>query len=473
MDDKMIKHLRILIIEDSDDDTELLLRNLKKGGYEPEWQRVETAQEMKTALQEKEWDIIIADYQLPEFTGLGALEIYNSTDLDIPFIIVSGTIGEEIAVETMRLGAHDYIMKDKLTRLVPAIERELREVTIRHEKQKAEAELKIAARQWQTTFDAMNDSICLLNTEGKILRSNQATADFFQIPIDQIVGRTCWNLVHGTSSPIDNCPFVKMKVTKQREILTLPVENNWLEVTVDPVFNDHGDIIGAVHVISDVTIRIRAEEKIKASLKEKEILLKEIHHRVKNNLQIICSLLSLQAQNIKDEHTLAMFEESRNRVRSMSLVHEELYHSDDFAHVDFSTYLENLISNLYRVYSTSSTKIKLEMKIEKITLGIDLAVPCGLIINELISNALKHAFPPSWQGRGKISVSFAEDDMGTVKLIVKDNGIGLSENIDIQKTESLGLHLIQILAEDQLGGKISLSRNRGTKFQIRFKRNFE
>ena len=215
--------------------------------------------------------------------------------------------------------------------------------------------------------------------------------------------------------------------------------------------------------------RKQAENEIKASLKEKNLLLKEIHHRVKNNLQVISSLLGLQAKHIKDKQALKMFEASKNRVRSMGLIHEELYRSKDFTNIDFASYIKNLTDQLVKTYIIDSGKIELDVKVEDVSLGIDQAIPIGLVINELVSNALKYAFPPSFKGKGKIELTLCSMEAGEIELIVKDNGVGIPKEPDIRKTESLGMQLVYIMAEDQLDGKVTLDRRRGTKFTIRFK----
>jgi len=235
------------------------------------------------------------------------------------------------------------------------------------------------------------------------------------------------------------------------------------------VKDDNNRITGLVGIHTDITERVQAEEQIQKDLKEKEILLKEIHHRVKNNLQIVGSLLGLQAKHIKDKQALEMFEESRNRVRSMALVHENLYRSKDFANINFAKYIKNLTDQLVKTYIIDSGKIELDVKVEDVCPGIDQAIPCGLIINELVSNALKHAFPPSLKRKGKIEIAVHSMEADEIELTVKDNGVGIPKELDIRKTESLGLKLVTILAEDQLDGKVTLDRSGGTKFTIRFK----
>lgn len=219
--------------------------------------------------------------------------------------------------------------------------------------------------------------------------------------------------------------------------------------------------------LSDISERKHDEEKIKASLKEKEILLKEIHHRVKNNMQIISSLLRLQSHYIQDEKQIAMFKDSQNRIRSMSLVHEKLYQSKDLTKIDFSDYIVNLVNSIFRSYTINSERIQLDISVDKIRLGINTAIPCGLIINELVTNSVKYAFPG--ERSGIIGVTIQQQNKKTIKLIVKDNGIGIPKNIDILHSESLGLQLVTVLIKDQLHGQIDLFRENGTEYQVTFR----
>jgi PAS domain S-box-containing protein len=218
--------------------------------------------------------------------------------------------------------------------------------------------------------------------------------------------------------------------------------------------------------IRDVTEQRQAEEQIKASLQEKEVLLREIHHRVKNNLQIISSLLNLQSQHVEDLKALEMFKESRLRVRSMAMVHEKLYRSKDLSRVDFREYVHSLSYHLFQMYGVASDTVALTIDIEDVLLDINTAIPCGLLVSELISNALKHAFP---QGRkGEVTVSMKPIENGDIALEVSDNGVGLEDDLDLKNTESFGLQLVDMLTE-QLQGTISIDRNGGTTFALRFK----
>ena len=211
--------------------------------------------------------------------------------------------------------------------------------------------------------------------------------------------------------------------------------------------------------------RKRAEERIAASLREKEVLLKEIHHRVKNNLQVISSLLKLQASYIKDNQALDMFKDSQNRIRSMALVHEKLYQSQDLARIDFSEYVQSLVKELFRSYRIGRNTIALQIEIDDISLNIDTAIPCGLLINELVSNALKHAF--KHQPKGQIKVQLQPGQNKQLCLTVSDNGVGFPHDLDFRNTESLGLQLVCTLTE-QLEGTVEMNCDRGTTFNIIF-----
>jgi len=323
----MHKPLRLLLVEDSEDDTVLLLRQLRHGGYELMWERVDTEAAMSAALQQQTWDIVISDYYMPQFSALAALKLLEEKELGLPIIIVSSTVGESTAVAVMKAGAHDFILKSNLARLVPAIERELREAANRRE-------------------------------------------------------------------------------------------------------------------------RKRMEEWIKASLKEKEVLLKEIHHRVKNNLQIISSLLNLQSEYIKDEQDLEIFKVSQNRIESMALIHEKLYQSEDLAQIDFSEYIRDLVASLFCSYELNLDAIELKINVEQIFLNIETAIPCGLIINELVLNSLKHAFPIG--NSGEIYINLYENDENEIALTISDNGIGFSQDFDFRNTSSLGLQLVNALTATNL-----------------------
>jgi two-component sensor histidine kinase len=239
-----------------------------------------------------------------------------------------------------------------------------------------------------------------------------------------------------------------------------------VELWTSPVRNDEGEPVAMVGVARDITERKRADEHIKTSLREKEVLLKEIHHRVKNNLQVISSLLSLQAEYLKDEAMVKIFRESQNRVKSMALIHEKIYQSRNLAEVDFGEYLRELATQLFRSYGIGTHGIFMNINADKVVLGVDRAIPCGIIVNELVSNALKYAFPE--KAGGRVDISLHTNGNGEIVLTVRDNGVGLPPDIDFETSDSLGLMLVRMLSE-QLQGEVKLCPGEpGTEFTLTF-----
>jgi PAS domain S-box-containing protein len=227
-----------------------------------------------------------------------------------------------------------------------------------------------------------------------------------------------------------------------------------------------GKPVRMIGAMQDITERIRSEKAVQASLREKEILLREIHHRVKNNMQIISSLFNLQAGHIKDESARRMLKEGQLRIRSMALVHEKLYQSRDLAKIDFADYLRTLSDHLFLFFQVGSDRIRLEPDLEHVHLDINTAVPCGLLVSELITNALKHAFPAG--RKGVIGIRLRRRKDSTVELRVADDGVGLPEALNFRCAESFGLQIVDLLV-GQLEGTIELDRTKGTAFTIVFR----
>jgi PAS domain S-box-containing protein len=253
--------------------------------------------------------------------------------------------------------------------------------------------------------------------------------------------------------------YVKFEIIHQaKDGKRIPVEVN------KHIFELRGKNVGLA-IFRDITERKAFENQLLKGFQEKEMLLKEIHHRVKNNFMIISSLLNLQSQYIGDEKSLELFKESQNRARSMAIIHERLYQSSDLKRIDFGEYIRSLTHELFHTYNADHGRIKLKINVQNILLDINIAIPLGLIVNELITNSLKHAFT---DGKlGKINVNFYPIDEH-YEFIVKDNGIGFPEDIDFQKTNSLGLQMIKVLTS-QIDGQIELDNNNGTEFKIKFK----
>lgn len=239
----------------------------------------------------------------------------------------------------------------------------------------------------------------------------------------------------------------------------------YLDVYLNPIYHEN-KIIEVSGIAHNITDRVHHEEKVNQSLKEKEVLLKEVHHRVKNNMQVISSILNLQSSYVTDEYALSLLKESQNRIKTMAYIHESLYQNKTFTSINFSEYISALSSNILQSYAASSQNVKLELDIQKILLNLDTSIPAGLIINELVTNAIKHAFTESNEGIIYINLHTKDN---VLFLEVSDNGKGFPTDIDFKNTNSLGLQLVNTLVE-QLNGKLELSENkkRGTSFYINF-----
>ena len=239
-----------------------------------------------------------------------------------------------------------------------------------------------------------------------------------------------------------------------------------VEIGLNPIETDGGTMV--LSAIVDISDRKHKEASIEAALAEKNILLAEIHHRVKNNLQIIHSLLDLQAGRLSDQVAVNALKESQSRIRSMALIHQVLYQSKDFAGVDFRTVLQTLVSSLIQSYRVSQSWIEVDLEADQVFLPLNVAIPCGLVINELTTNTIKHAFPDGRPGKFRIHLKQGSDS--EVTLLIEDNGVGIPETLDLEATDTLGLQLVQLLV-NQIHGKLEIHRAAPTSFCVTFKGN--
>jgi PAS domain S-box-containing protein len=334
----------------------------------------------------------------------------------------------------------------------------------RRETDQAERQLRLLA----FTLNCAKDAFVITDLQNMVIYVNQAFIDTYGYTEDEIIGkdvmvirssRVAKELSERIRQGTRAAGWSGEIMNRRKDGEEFPVE-----LWTSTVRNDHGEPVALVGVAREITERRRTEDQIKASLAEKEVLLKEIHHRVKNNLQIITSLLSLQSGKVESPEIQSLLRESQTRVKSMALVHEELYQSEDFSRVDFADYIRRLTSNLFHTYQTGPIPISLLVDVQELFLTVDTAVPCGLIINELVSNALKHAFR-NREG-GTVTIRLQSDGAFYV-LTVSDDGIGLPPGIDPATTESLGLQLVSTLTH-QLGGTLSVTRDQGTRFEVQF-----
>ncbi|MBU7010559.1 MAG: PAS domain S-box protein [Theionarchaea archaeon] len=309
---------------------------------------------------------------------------------------------------------------------------------------------------------SMSNILFLVKKDGTVSLANQAALDLLGYQKSELVGQplSCivteqeWRKIQDQLHSLAEKPFIRNRETT---VVTKEGKLTPVLLSVSVIRDKYGNNLGMTCVGSDLTDHRKAEEA-----QRKEVLLKEIHHRVKNNMQIMSSLLSLQSEYITDEQYKEMFKDSQNRIKSMALVHEKLYQSKTLEHINVREYIADMVNRLVRSYPQDIT---VTMEVDDVSIGVDTAVPCGLIINELVTNALKHAFSGE---KGEIIVGFHKSD-GEIELQVADNGVGIPDTIDFRTTETLGLQLVTILAEDQLDGTVQLTRNKGTAFCINFK----
>ncbi len=325
--------------------------------------------------------------------------------------------------------------------------------------------------EFRTLVENSPDIIARLDSQLRHLYINPAIEQISELSRTKIIGKTYREL----DLPQDLVALLEESgrsvfATRREKIIEFRLQTlkgeKYFRVRIVPELASDGTVCSILTISPDITTIKAAEAQIKASLKEKEVLLKEIHHRVKNNLYVVASLLEMQNDSLGKPQIAGLFEDSQQRIYSMALIHEKLYRSQNLAQINFGDYLEDLVTNLFASYNWQEKRIQLSIKAESIYLNIETATPCGLIVNELVSNTIKHAFPDNREGN--LQVEFYRDRQQILNLIVSDDGIGFPEDLDFNLTNSMGFQVICTLAE-QLEATIQLDRNNGTAFLLQFK----
>jgi len=334
-------------------------------------------------------------------------------------------------------------------------------------------ELGESERRYRSIFDLAAVGIAHVSLEGRFVRVNRRLCEIAGYTAEEMLEITFQDITHQDDVEAD---LELARRAMAGEIADYSTERRfyrkdgsivWVNLTVSLARDEDGRSLHFISVVEDITGRKDVELALKSSLNEKEVLLREIHHRVKNNMQVISSLLNLQSRGIDDPALEKLVQESQARVRAMAMIHEILYESSDLSAIDLAAYVTKLARSLIRFYGPKGEQIRLEVNSDAVFLGIDETVPCGLVINELLSNSLKYAFP---DGRtGTIKISAHPTEVGQIVLVIGDNGIGLPPDLDIRNTETMGMSIVVGLVENQLGGRVELDRSEGTCFTIIFR----
>ena len=349
------------------------------------------------------------------------------------------------------------------------------------ERKQAEEELTIVKAMLEAAFEQTPIPMALVSMPDGVLRiANSAILEFLDV-VDEPspVGQPLTDLkpsyqdydAQGNLTPLAEAPLAlalqgQKTLNQERKIVTKNGTTRWALVNANPIYSAYGNIIAAYIIFPDITERRWAEEQIKTSLKEKEALIRELYHRTKNNMQVICAMLELQADYTQNEQVTQVFEEMGNRIRSMALVHQMLYQSQNLSSINLQAYISELADLLISSYSLSPRQVSLKLDLENVSILIDMAVPCGLILNELISNALKHAFPDDRPG--EITIGLHQSSANIIELRVADNGVGVPAGFDFRKHGKMGLQSVFAIGEYQLQGEVKFEVNNGLVCFLRF-----
>ncbi len=460
--------IRVLILEDRSEDAELMARELRRCNFKPECRRVDTESEYNAHLG---WqpDIILADYNMPLLDAPRALKLLRELNLDIPFIVVSGAIGEDTAVEMMRLGAADYLLKDRLARLGPAVTRALDEAKLRDEARRAADALRTSEVRFFTFMNHSPAMAFIKDQEGRFLYVNNTCERMWGATLAECLGKTnheLWPPAVASRLSANDAAVLDDGVSSQF-LEEISLRNgrmlHVLTFRFPFVEADGRRLLGGVSI--DISEQVRAQKELSSALAAKELLLKELHHRVKNNLQVISSLLTMQAECVQDAAAVRALQDSQERVQCMALIHERLNRDSVPDRLDFREYVETLTRDLFYSYGVDTERINLRFDVEPLSLGLNQAIPCGLILNELLTNSLKYAFPNGRRGEIVVKLTSGKDQL--VTLTVADDGVGLPPGFNWKESQSLGLRIMSILAR-QLDGTVESQPGPGARFTLTF-----
>jgi len=456
---------RIMVVDDEASITTYLEECLEFMGYNVVG-RASSGESAVDMAKQFRPDLILMDIVMPgKLDGIDASGIIKD-ELDIPVIFLTAYADNDFIKRAKNTAPYGYIVK-------PFQEAELKatiEITL--SKKEEERRWREEEEKYRFLLENISEGIIAGDSRGRVIFWNRGAEAIFGYSADEAVGKPLTFVMseefrRGYQRRINRVISAgKSEIIGRRfEVFGLRKDGSKFPMELSINSWKMGEDVFFSCVACDITKRREADKKVKASLKEKELLLKEVHHRIKNNLAVIYSLLNLQSKYIKDKQALRMIKESKDRIRSIALIHDDLHLLKGRERIDFANYIRNLVARLFHSYGVDTNLIRYKLDVDDIFLDIKTAVPCGIIISELVSNSLKYAFPR--RKKGEICIDLHKDKQNRFILVVSDNGVGFPKDLDFLNTESLGLQIVTDLVE-QLKGTIELDRRGGTKFKISF-----
>ena len=471
----MSDKIKVLYIDDNQMDRELVRDALETehGGFD--LTEAANRDSFVKALQNDDFDIVMSDFNILGFEGLDVIQTVQEKDPRIPVVIVTGTGSEEIAVQSLKHGAADYVIKQPhhIRRLSKTLLMALEKKKLRNDRETAEKLRDEALNRLGTALKFGNVGLW-----DWVIGTNQ---DYFskewkrQIGYDDDELEANYEEFTSRLHPEDKDRVLRS--TQQYLDDEIPVHDiefrlqhkdgsyRWIQSQGEVLRDENQQPVRMLGCHIDITERKKAELQIRDTLKEKEVLLHEVHHRVKNNLQVINSLLKLQENDLQNTDFKEMLAECRNRIKAMAYIHENLLDSNDLELIDMFGYLSNLASSVIQTLGADD-RLELKIQVDNSALPIDIATPVGQIVNELLSNAVKHGFADN--GHGELIVKMETTESGSHLLSVSDTGAGIPAGFDWRNSDRLGLRLVRMLVEEQLNGSINLTNTNGCCFDIRF-----
>lgn len=469
----------LLHIEDNEDDRVILREYLSDTNMEI---RIESAPSMATGLEslrKYSVDLVLADLSLPDSTGIETFVRLHDEAPNVPIVLLTGRNDEEFAVRLLSLGAQDYLAKGDVSRSTLlrtvryAVERKRIETQLKtalEEQCRDQQQIKRAEERFRIVVEAAPNAMMMVDSDGRIALINSQTERLFGYDRKFLLGQPVEILVPERLRQghlFDRRNFLNISPSARamgsgRDLFGLRKDGTEVpvEIGLNPITSAEGTFVLAS--IIDITDRKLSEDSLRRSLSEKLALLQEVHHRVKNNLQIVYSLLAMQASVSMDQDLINKLADSQRRVMSMAMIHEHLYRHDDMSSIDLAEYVSDLAAHLFSSY-TQSPAIRYRLELVPTRLTIEQSVPCGLILNELITNAIKYAYPG---GAGEICISVSET-ADSISMTVSDNGVGIPAGFNWETSKSLGMTLVEQLTT-QLDGRLTVGPPPGASFTITF-----